>query len=221
MNWNDAEYRRQVVRQTVSLQGSGLDEKVRILHDLGRDLVITHGAIFTKRPKRLHSSLFEIRPRGVIDFEVKALPRDQGEEQSLGIDSYAAKHGSAGYGRNPAQLFDHKLAIAWRNRHGLLGFRRPGVRPMPNSLRIFIDFAHAMERDSMHLAFGIHQLKGRGVLFRKRDLPRRDHDDPILGPIVIAQIKVPFGELGIPPNAIEQYVNGIIPVLQPEFCHQS
>ncbi len=33
-----------------------------------------------------------------------------------------------------------------------------GTRPAPNALRIFINFAHAMKRDSMHLAFGISQL---------------------------------------------------------------
>ena len=54
-----------------------------------------------------------------------------GEEQALGIDSYAPKHRLARHGRDPAQLFEHKLAIALRDRHRLLGFRRAGIRPMP------------------------------------------------------------------------------------------
>src|SRR5690242_11602565 len=64
-----------------------------------------------------------------------------------------------------------------------------------------------MERYAVHLAFRIYQLKSGATLLRKRQLLQRDHDDSVLGPIVIAQLEAPFGELGIPANAVEQFVN--------------
>ena len=68
---------------------------------------------------------------------------------------------------------------------------------MPNALRVFIHFTDAMERHTVHLAFRIHQLKGRGALVGKRQLFQRDQNDPVLCPVVITQLKVPFSKLGI------------------------
>ena len=90
------------------------------------NLVVAHRTVFAKRPKRLHSPLLELGSRGVIHFEVQPVLRDEREEQSLGIDSYAPKHGLAGHGRDSAQLFEHKFAIALRYRHRLFGFSASG-----------------------------------------------------------------------------------------------
>lgn len=78
---------------------------------------------------------------------------------------------------------------------------------MPNALPIFINLANAMERYAVYVALRVHQLEGGRTLRRKRDLLQRDEDNPVLRPIVIAQFKVAFGELGIPANTVEQFVN--------------
>jgi len=78
---------------------------------------------------------------------------------------------------------------------------------VPNALCILVNLAHAMKWHAVDLTFGTHQFKRRGALLRKRQLLQRDRDDPVLRSIVIAQLEVPFGELGIPPNAVEQFVN--------------
>src|SRR5690349_14015985 len=65
-----------------------------------------------------------------------------------------------------------------------------------------------MEGYSMHLSFWIHQLKDGGALLRQCQLFERDHDDSVFRPIIIAQFEGSFGELGIPANAVEQFVNG-------------
>jgi len=54
-----------------------------------------------------------------------------------------------------------------------------------------------MEGHSVHLAFRIQQLKGRGALLRKRQLLQRNQDDPVLRPVVVTQLEVPFGKLGV------------------------
>ena len=64
------------------------------------------------------------------------------------------------------------------------------------------------KRYMVFLTLRIHQMESGGTLRRKRHLLQRDQDDPVLRPVVIAQLEVPFGEVGIPANTVEQFVNG-------------
>jgi hypothetical protein len=75
-----------------------------IVQHIDRNLVIAHRALVAEWAKRLHSAPLEVRSRGVIHLEVQPVLRDQGEEKSLGIDSYAAEHRFSGHGSHPSQL---------------------------------------------------------------------------------------------------------------------
>ncbi len=79
---------------------------------------------------------------------------------------------------------------------------------MPNALRIPVNLAHAVERDSMDLPFEVGELKRLRALRRKGYFLQRHHNDSILGPIVISQLEFPLGELRIPPDAVEKFVDG-------------
>src|SRR3974390_401546 len=59
-----------------------------ILHHVLRNLVVSHRAVFAEWPKRLHSPPLEAGSRDVIHLEVQPVLRDEGEENSQGIDSH-------------------------------------------------------------------------------------------------------------------------------------
>ncbi len=64
-----------------------------------------------------------------------------------------------------------------------------------------------MERDGVSLPLGIGELESLRTLSRKTYCLKWNRDDSVLGPVVIAQLKIAFGELGVPADAIEQFVN--------------
>ena len=78
---------------------------------------------------------------------------------------------------------------------------------MPDALRVPVNFPHPVERDVVDLPFCIGELEGLRALFGKAQLPEGDQDDPALRPVVIPQLEVASGELGVPSDAIEQFVN--------------
>jgi len=110
--------------------------------------------------------------------------------------------------RTCLHLCMESMGLDSQNRHQLFSFSGVGVWPAPDALRIFIDFAHTMERYAVDLAFRTHQLQSGPALLRKRQLLQRDHDNAVFRSIVIAHFEGPFGEFGIPPNTVEQFVNG-------------
>ena len=78
---------------------------------------------------------------------------------------------------------------------------------MPNSLRVLIDLSHAVKRDSMDLSFEVGELESLWAFPRKGYFFERHQNDSIFGPIVISQLEFPLGELWIPPDAIEEFVD--------------
>ena len=78
---------------------------------------------------------------------------------------------------------------------------------MPNALRIAVNLAHAVERDSMHLPLEISELESLWAFPRKGYFLERHQDDSIFSPIVISQLEFPLGELRIPPDAVEEFVD--------------
>jgi len=89
---------------------------------------------------------------------------------------------------------------------GLLRLSTAWIGTMPNTLRVAMNLAHAVKRNSMHLSLNINELKRLRAILRKRDFLKRDQNSAILGAIVIAQLEIPFGEFRIPPDAIQQFV---------------
>jgi len=78
---------------------------------------------------------------------------------------------------------------------------------MPNALRVLINLSHAVERDSMDLPFEISELEILWALLRKGYFPQRHQNNSIFSPIVISQLEFPLGELRIPPDAVEEFVD--------------
>ncbi len=78
---------------------------------------------------------------------------------------------------------------------------------MPNALRVLINFPYAVKRDSMDLSFEISELKRLRALLRKGYFLQRDQNDSIFSPIIISQLKFPLGELRVPPDAVEEFVD--------------
>jgi hypothetical protein len=78
---------------------------------------------------------------------------------------------------------------------------------MPNALRIAVNLAHAVERDSMHLSLEISELESLWAFPRKGYFLERHQNDSIFRPIVIPQLEFPLGELRIPPDSVEEFVD--------------
>ena len=78
---------------------------------------------------------------------------------------------------------------------------------MPNALRISVNLTHAVKRDSMHLSLEISELESLWAFPRKGYFLERHQNDSIFSPIVISQLEFPLGELRIPPDAVEEFVN--------------
>src|SRR4051812_21682088 len=91
------------------------------------------------------------------------------------------------------------------------GFHIIRIRTMPNSLPVFVNCPHTMERHAMNLPFCIHQLKSSWIVLWKRNLPQRHHDNALLHPIEVTQLELPSCEFGIPTYPIEQLMN---------WCHE-
>ena len=78
---------------------------------------------------------------------------------------------------------------------------------MPNALRIPVNLTHAVKRDSMHLSLEISELESLWAFPRKGYFLQRHQNDSIFSPIVISQLEFPLGELRIPPDAVEEFVD--------------
>ena len=78
---------------------------------------------------------------------------------------------------------------------------------MPNALRIPVNLTHAVKWDSMHLPLEISELESLWAFPRKGYFLERHQNDSIFSPIVISQLKFPFGELRIPLDAVEKFVD--------------
>ena len=82
------------------------------------------------------------------------------------------------------------------------------MRPMPNALRVLIHLPHPVKWDAMRPPLRIRELKHFRALGREADLVKRNQNYPVLSPVVITQLKAPAAEFGIPPDAVQQLVNG-------------
>ncbi len=78
---------------------------------------------------------------------------------------------------------------------------------MPNTLRILVNLSHAMEWDSMDLSFEISELKRLRALLWKGYFLQRHQNDSIFSPIIISQLEFPLGELRIPSDAVEEFMD--------------
>src|ERR1043165_882045 len=65
---------------------------IHTLHYIGRNFVIAHCAIFAEWPERLHPALLKVGACRIIHFKIQPVLSDEGEEQSLGLDSNTAEH---------------------------------------------------------------------------------------------------------------------------------
>ena len=64
---------------------------------------------------------------------------------------------------------------------GLLRLSTAWIGTMPNTLRVAMNLAHAVKRNSMHLSLNINELKRLRAILRKRDFLKRDQNSAILG----------------------------------------
>ncbi len=78
---------------------------------------------------------------------------------------------------------------------------------MPNALRIPVNFAHAVKRDSMDLSLEISKPEGLWASRGKGYFLQRHQNDSIFGPIIISQLEISLGELGVPSDAVEELVD--------------
>ena len=79
---------------------------------------------------------------------------------------------------------------------------------MPNALRVLINLSHPVIRNSMDLSLEISELESLWALLRKGYFLERHQNDSIFSPIVISQLEFPLGELRIPSDAVEEFVDG-------------
>ena len=79
---------------------------------------------------------------------------------------------------------------------------------MPNALGVPVNLPHPVERDAVGLPLGIGELKGLRAFRGKAHFLQGNQDNPILGSVVISQLKVSLGKLSIPPDAVKQFMNG-------------
>lgn len=85
---------------------------------------------------------------------------------------------------------------------------------MPNALRIFIHLPHAVEGHPVNLPLGIGELKGLRAFRRKTHVSEWDQNDAVFRSVVIPHLKAPFGKLRVPPDPVEQFVNGNHPITE-------
>jgi hypothetical protein len=78
---------------------------------------------------------------------------------------------------------------------------------MPNALRVLINFARAVKGNAMTLSLQVGELKGLRTVLGKVHLLERHQNDPVLRPIVIAQLEGSFGEFGVSANPVQKFVN--------------
>ncbi|EEF58124.1 hypothetical protein Cflav_PD1468 [Pedosphaera parvula Ellin514] len=94
---------------------------------------------------------------------------------------------------------------------------------MPNALGVLVNLPDTVKRDAVDLPLGIGELKGLWAFGRKAHLFQWDQNDAVFSSIVVSQLKVPFGKLRIPPDPIEQFVNGnhwkFMPTAASETAH--
>ena len=79
---------------------------------------------------------------------------------------------------------------------------------MPNALGVPVNLSHPVERDVVGLTLGIGELKGLRAFRGEVHFLQGNQDNPILGSVVISQLKVSLGKLSIPPDAVKQFMNG-------------
>src|SRR5437773_8615433 len=79
---------------------------------------------------------------------------------------------------------------------------------MPNALGVLVNLPDAVKRDAVDLPLDIGELKGLRAFGGKTHFLQGNQDNPILGSVVISQLKAPLGKLRIPPDPVEQFVNG-------------
>jgi hypothetical protein len=73
----------------------------------------------------------------------------------------------------------------------------PGYRP--ESVTLVTTLLDAQK----YSALGIGEAKWVRALGRKAHLLEGNEDSPVLRPVIISQLEVPFGERRVPPDAIE------------------
>src|SRR5437762_14354129 len=74
-----------------------------------------------------------------------------------------------------------------------------------------------MKGDAMRPPLRIRELKHFRALGREADLVKRNQNYAVLGPVVIPQLKAPAGEFMIPPDAVQQLVNGNHRMFEQQF----
>ena len=82
------------------------------------------------------------------------------------------------------------------------------MRPMPNALRIFIHLPHPVKGDAMRPPLRIRELKQFRAVGWEAHFAKRNQNYAVLGPVVIPQLKAPAVEFMIPPDSVQQLVNG-------------
>ena len=78
---------------------------------------------------------------------------------------------------------------------------------MPNALRVFIHFAYTMKRHPLEPALTVNELKCFRTFRREGYFHERNHDYPLLASIIVSQLEVAPGELRVPLDAVEYFVD--------------
>jgi hypothetical protein len=69
-----------------------------------------------------------------------------------------------------------------------------------------VHLSDTVEGHSVNLAIRADDLKGVGAICWERYFLKWDPDYPVLGPVMVAQLEMSSGKLGVPPDTAEQLV---------------
>jgi len=79
---------------------------------------------------------------------------------------------------------------------------------VPDPLPVLVDLPHPVEGDGVDDSFIILNFKEKMVLLGELDLPEGDQEDPVLHAVVVADVEIPFAELSVPLDAVQNILNG-------------
>lgn len=93
-------------------------EAVAVFEDFGGDFEVGHDGLFAiVRPEGPHAGGLVVGAVGVIDFEIKTIVGDDGEEQILEIDADAAEHPPGLDATQTGELIGHIGQVFFADRH--------------------------------------------------------------------------------------------------------
>ena len=98
------------------------------------------------------------------------------------------------------------------------------LSPMPNSLGVLVNLPDAVKRNAVDLPLGIGELKGLRAFWGKAHFLQGNQDNPVLGSVVISQLKVRLPSTISPNSIVRRSIVALMPAglpgPEPPFCER-